>query len=184
MDGLQREFAGLSLVELLIVMAVAAMVLGIGVPGFQQFQDSTRMRAQMYRVLGDILLTRSEAIKRNRRVIMCPSSFHSGGLRQCAGAFRDGWVVFPDLNGNREIDADEPVLRSAPGLDPRFSLTNRAGTRNAAEKIAYLPDGSSRRNRTLMFCSRRSPQIESFNIVMNIIGRPRTARGWGECPDG
>lgn len=182
MDGLPRQNSGLTLIELLVVLSLFGLVLGIGVPGFQQLQETTRMRAEMHRLLGDILLTRSEAIKRNQRVVMCPSRYHRGGDKSCAGAFRQGWVIFSDHNGNREIDAGETVLRSGRGLTPGFTLTNRAGTRDAAEKIVYRPDGTSRRNRTLMICSRSHADIDSFSIVMNIVGRPRTQRKWGECP--
>ena len=63
-----------------------------------------------------------------------------------------------------------------------LTLTNRAATRNASEKIVYQPDGTSRRNRTLMICSTVRPDVPSWSVVMNVIGRPRMARGWGECP--
>lgn len=184
MDGYRRVagLPGFTLVELLIAVTLLGMLLGIGVPGFERARESVRMRAGLQRLWADILYTRSEAIKRNVQVVMCPSPAQPPEGRSCGGVFAQGWLIYADRDGDRELDAGEPLLRAAPGLDAGLTLTNRAATRDAGEIIVYLPDGSSRRNRTLMLCSARRPDLASFSVVINRVGRPRMARDWGECP--
>ena len=182
MDGNRGGRRGFTLVEMLVVLSILGLFFVVALPGFEALQASTRMHTAVQRLLVDILLTRSEAIKRNTQVIMCPSAFASGGPRHCEGIFRAGWVVFEDRDRDRKLDADEPVLSQARGLGPALTLTNRAGTRDADERILYYPDGTSHRNRTLMVCSTRRPDLVSRSVIMNRVGRPRVEQGWGECP--
>lgn len=174
---------GFTLIELLVVVAIASVLVTVVAPGMHRFVQSVYLRQYASELMTDIVFTRSEAIKRNRRVRMCPSLLSHNGEHTCSGSFAGGWAIFVDDDGDRRMDSDEQVLRVSMGLDIQFSLTNRAGTRDAREIITYWPDGSSRRNRTLMVCSRVDPKLESWSVVMNLFGRPRMARGWGECPD-
>lgn len=184
MDGSRshQQLTGFTLVELMVVLTVLCVLLGIGLPAFQRLQESVKIQATVRHLMGDIILTRSEAIKRNRQVIMCPSSANDPAKRECAGSFANGWLIFEDDNRNRRLDAGESLIRMSEGIPADLSLTNRAATRDANELILFKPDGTSRRNRTLMVCSGRRPDIPSWSIVMNRIGRPRLARDWGACP--
>ncbi len=177
-----RGPGGFTLVELLAVLAVLGILLGAALPGFEQIGEASRMRSAVQHLLLDVMFTRNQAIKRNVPAILCPSRHASGGERSCEGAYRDGWLVFADLDHDRELDPNEPLLRLAAPLPPSLRVTNRAATREADERIAYLPDGTSRRNLTLMICSRIRPELDSRALVLNRVGRPRVARGWGECP--
>ena len=89
--------------------------------------------------------------------------------------------MFANRDRDRKLDDDDKLIRVFGGLPNGFTLTNRAGTRHANELITYLPDGSSRRNRTLMVCTARAVR-ETWSIVQNIVGRPRMAKNWGTCP--
>lgn len=184
MEGncVQRPGAGFTLVELMIVLAVVSLLLGLGVPAFQRLQESTRIQAQVRQLMSDIILTRSEAIKRNVQVVMCPSPGYLGTTPECSGVYAEGWLIFEDANRDRRLDGTEEIIRTANRLPEGLSLTNRAATRDASEAIVFRPDGTSGRNRTLMICSRTRPDIPSWSVVMNIIGRPRMARDWGQCP--
>jgi hypothetical protein len=92
--------------------------------------------------------------------------------------------MYSNRNRDRVVDSDDELIKVFNGLAPGYSLTNRAATRDENQLITYYPDGTAHRNRTLMICSKQYPDLSSWSVIMNIVGRPRIARDWGECPSG
>ena len=179
---LRGFFIGFTLIELLAVLLVLSLLMTLGVPSMQQLLHKNRLRAEAGRLLAAINLTRSEAVMRNAPVSICPSSMSSSGEPVCEGVYADGWIVFSNADRDREVDVgSDEVLRVFDGLPGGYSLTNRSGTRHLSDLISYLPDGSSRKNRTLLLCSPPGAAVAPLSIVINIIGRPRLARDWGQC---
>ena len=170
-----------TLVELLIVVSVLAILLSLALPAFGRFAASIRLRTEASKLMSAVHLTRSEAIKRNRKVSLCPYNSEVSPAA-CTRDYADGWVVFVNPDRDRELDDDEQELARGPGLPAGFTVSNRKGNRAADELITYYGDGSSRRNLTLMVCSSTYPELESWSVVLNLVGRPRMARDWGECP--
>jgi len=173
---------GFTLVELMVVLVVLAATLTVSLPAMHRLLQNNQMRVQASRLLGAINLARSEAVMRNTPVSICPSSMAFTGEAVCSGVYADGWIVFSNADRDRVVDSGaDAVLRVFAGLPHGFTLTNRAGTRAAFELINYLPDGSSHSNRTLHLCSPTRASVQPLSIVINIVGRPRLARNWGEC---
>lgn len=80
---------GFTLIELMITVLVVAVLLGIGVPSFRSLIVDQRMRAVSTDLRIALNTTRSEAVKRNRSVILEPSAAGWGG----------GWSIpNPDPN--------------------------------------------------------------------------------------
>lgn len=179
---MQCRVRGLTLVELMIVLALLGVMAMVAVPGFQGLFQRTQLRTEASRLLLALNLARSEAIVRNMPVSLCPSSFSSGGDLVCEGDYSAGWLVFSNRNRDRNVDSDDVLLRAFGALPAKLTLTNRAGAAPVEDLITWLPDGSSRRNRTLMVCVAARPQLSSWSVVLNIVGRPRLVRGWGQCP--
>lgn len=65
---------GFTLIELMVTIAVLAVVLAIGVPSFQGITNRNRLSAITNEVVAAVQLTRMEAIRRNQRVLMCPTT--------------------------------------------------------------------------------------------------------------
>ncbi len=59
---------GFTLLELIVTLAVVAIVLTMGIPSFQALIRDNRLIALTNEFIGAMHLTRSEAIKRNHRV--------------------------------------------------------------------------------------------------------------------
>lgn len=179
----QRAGRGFTLVELMIVLLVVAVSLRVATPLLQNLLHKNRLSNETGRFLAAINLARSEAVMRNVPVSLCPSTMALTRQAVCSGTYAGGWIVFSNLDRDKVVDAGtDRVLRVFEGLPPGYSLTNRKGTRAAFELINYLPDGSSHRNRTLLFCPPSQVALQSLSIVINIVGRARLARGWGTCP--
>ena len=72
---------GASLVELIIVVTIVAVLLGLGVPAFQEWMVNTRIRTASDSMLNGLQVARAEAIKRNRYVDFRLDADAAGGWR-------------------------------------------------------------------------------------------------------
>lgn len=173
---------GFTLLELMLVLAILALLFGLILPSMQSAIARNRLRMEASDLMSALNLARGEAVSRNSIVSLCPSDYAVSGVADCNGVYADGWVVFTNINGDGNIDEDsDVVIQVHHSLPAGYVLTNKASTVEARELINFLPDGSARKNRTLMFCNTRHTNIPSWSVVLNSVGRPRLARGWGEC---
>lgn len=65
---------GFTIVELMLTLAVAAVILSLGVPSFQGLVERNQLTSGINQFVSSLTLTRSEAVKRNQRVSLCSSS--------------------------------------------------------------------------------------------------------------
>jgi type IV fimbrial biogenesis protein FimT len=99
---------GFTLTELMVVVAIVAILLGIGVPSYRYITNSYRMSAEVNGLLGDLQYARSEAIKEGQTVTACVST--DGAT--CAGTttWQSGWIVYSNP-ANTNVPAAGSVLR-------------------------------------------------------------------------
>lgn len=60
--------SGFTLIELVIVVAILALVLMFGVPGFMEWSQNTQIRASAESIQAGLQSARSEAVRRNARI--------------------------------------------------------------------------------------------------------------------
>lgn len=118
---MRRAAHGVALVELLIVLAIAAVLVGLAAPDLRGMILRHRLDAAVGDLFGAIDLTRSQAIARGSRVQLVP--LDAGGTN-----WSSGWVVFVDTDGDRRPGPREEVIAShgplAEGIVTTFNFTS------------------------------------------------------------
>lgn len=86
-----KSSLGFTLVELIVTMAVVAILLVLAVPGFGEIIRTNRASAQTNDLVSALSLARSEAVRRGAAVDVCPSS----NQITCTGGtdWEDGWII-------------------------------------------------------------------------------------------
>ncbi len=166
----QRAF---TLIELLITVAVAAIVLTVGVPTFRDTMLNNRIVTQTNELIGTLNLVRSEAIKRGMRVVVCRAA-GSDCATDATSIWEAGWLIYADNNGNGARDAEEPILRVMQRAEGEITI--RTGS-TFTRWIAYQPNGVSIGNTglgtgTFRICDSRGVDHARF-VVISITGRAR-----------
>lgn len=106
-----RRITGFTLIELMIAIAVLAVLVAIGFPSFQNVMRSNRVATGTNELIAAVSLARTEAIRNNRGSSICGSQ--SGAA--CDGTWTQGWIVWADTDANGVVDAGETVLRYVSG---------------------------------------------------------------------
>ena len=168
---------GFTLTEVVVVLAVVAILMAIASPSLAPVIRGNRLAAEANNFAGDLLYARSEAIRLGVNVSVCPST--SG--TDCTGglSWQGGWIVFSDDNASRSVDNGELVLRRQQAWTGTDTLI--AGNAQA-NVISFSRDGFSiGMPGTVVFTLRAVPADPNLVrcVTLNMAGRQRTLR-----PDG
>lgn len=173
-DEVRAFNRGFTLIELLIAISVMAILVTVAIPAYSNMLASHRLATQSNTFLSALHLARSEAIKRNGRVVVCKSS--SGEDCDASGGWQQGWIVFDDANNNASLDAGEDLLRRGEALAEGFSMT---GNPPVAAYVSYTPFGLTKKTSgafqagTITLCQLAVSGGDVRQIVISITGRPR-----------
>ena len=84
--------------ELMVTLAVAAAVFGLGVPAFREFGKNGRLTGAANEMLVTLMTARNEAVRRQVRPSFCPSSTPDADLAICELDATQGYIAFVDKN--------------------------------------------------------------------------------------
>lgn len=132
-----HSIAGITLLELMVTIAIAAILVTIAIPSFIQMVRSDRSRTTTTDLQNSLLLARSEAVKRDKRVTLCASSDQSS----CDGKWAEGWIAFEDADANGQPDEAAQILLAHEASPSGVKIV---GNTNVADSVSYLPSGRAR----------------------------------------
>lgn len=140
-ENLARSCAmtGFTLIELVITLALGAILLTIAIPSFQITMTGNRVAIHTNEFISALSLSRSEAIKRGRRVVVCKSANSSSCTT--AGEWDQGWIVFVDTDNDANTGSGDIILRVHGPLDGNDTLQ---GDINVKDYISYSSEGFTR----------------------------------------
>ncbi|MBS7456660.1 GspH/FimT family protein [Coralloluteibacterium stylophorae] len=167
---------GLTLLELLVVVAILAIVTTVGLPAFGDVLQRTRAQTAMHQLTASIASARLAAIQHRRPLALCPAD--------AAGACVDepdwsaGWLVFVDADGNDRPDTDADLVRHVQ-TSGRIAIRSSAGR----TRIRVQRDGrSGGSNLSLSLCSEDAEPRLLGRVILNISGRTRSERPTAPTP--
>ena len=174
---------GFSLIELMVVVAIVAILASIAGPAFQEMLQKNRLTAASSALQASLNLARSEAIKRG------PDAKVTLAANTTAGSWSNGWTVFVDktndANGGIGLTAaDDGGVKGTrvevvAALSAPISFGQTAGGWNyfsyngLGRPITSANGSNGPGNRTVWFYDSTS---EKYCLIINAGGRVRKVR--------
>lgn len=149
---------GFTLIELMITLAIFAVLLAVLVPSYSDMTLGSKLRSLANDLVAGAMLARSEAIKRNSVVRMCVSA---DGESCIAGGWEQGWVVFHDANDDGALDEGEAVLLQHQAAAFGFKITGTVAS------VRFQPTGLGATQASLTVC-RAAPTVGGQERVVSI----------------
>jgi len=131
-----RKPKGFTLIELMVVVALAAILAAMAAPNFKSFVSGQRVKTAASDFVMTAIFARSEAIKRNTDVTI--TSVTSGGT-----GWKDGWTVAVGGTSLSQQQAYTGITFSGPASAITYKGTGRLSAAVTTMTIVGT-DGSAR----------------------------------------
>lgn len=159
----RQRTRGFSLLELMITLAVGAVLMTIAVPSFKRIMSKTDVTQTANDLIGDVATARTQAATRG--VLSC--------VVPVGGDWLDGWQVMVDSDNDGTCgNGTDEVIRQHDALSPEFAMSaDRGGT--AITNIDYLPDGSvsgSTADTNVMLCKEANGKAQRTIVRLRASG--------------
>jgi type IV fimbrial biogenesis protein FimT len=133
--------SGFTLVELMVTVAVVAILLAMGAPQLGAFLNKQRVAADADALGTAIRQARSEALKRSGPVSVCalPATFNPTAPACAANGttnWSNGWLVFIDYGTAGVLDTGDTVLRVVQHNPSASTVLYNSGA-----SITVMPNG-------------------------------------------
>ena len=141
--------AGFTLIELMLGIAVAAVLLAVAVPSFQNVTANNALRATTADLVTAINTARAQAVNLRQPVV----------LRHLGSSWNDGWELFYD---SARTEGDQS-----------FHPAGKATVTSGVDEIQFLPSGIIASNVEFEICDDRSGesgrkiQVGRFGVIEN-----------------
>ncbi len=137
--------SGLTLIELLVGIALLAIVMALAAPGFEAQVATSQLSSASNALMGSLMEARSQAMRLGRRVTVC----RSRNLQQCdtgiARGWESGWLTFIDDQRagdvQARVSAGDTILHRSEPL-PRALRVH--GNGQLTQYISFAANGEAR----------------------------------------
>ncbi len=158
---------GFTLLDALLGMSIAVLVFGFALPNYRDAVAEVHASAARSAMTMTLFAAMRDATINGQEAVICPSADETA----CRGGtdWSEGWIVFIDLNGDRQRSAAEPLT----GRQGKLSGDIRLHSTDGRPRLVFQPNGSNAgSNVTFTLCDRRGPR-EALRLVLANNGRLR-----------
>jgi prepilin-type N-terminal cleavage/methylation domain-containing protein len=142
----RKAQSGFKLLELAVTLTIMSVLASVGMSNWSSLTEKEAVKGHTNALLGAMRFARSEAIKKNAPVVICPRDLAAGGTRcnTASGAgWEAGWLVFTEQSSppNYVYDSSTDTLLKEEGkLSSSGGITMRNGI-IVSDRIVYRSSG-------------------------------------------
>lgn len=116
---------GFTLIELIMTLAISALLLGLAMPSLSSLVGGSQMSATANTLVHSLQSARSEAIKRSVSTAVCASRNPLADTAGCdnGGGYGTGWIVYADANGDGDFSNGDELLLQVEARSSGFTFT-------------------------------------------------------------
>ncbi|MDM7859747.1 GspH/FimT family pseudopilin [Alteromonas sp. ASW11-36] len=152
---------GVTLLEMMITVAIVAIVLTTVAPSIQSILVQNRIIGEINELSGIIQFARHSAIDEQTNTVVCPTEDYTN----CTNNWDNAKMVFMDLDANGMRGANEVLLVASSVINRVNDMTGPAGG------FAFLPSGAASANATILLCHQNNNNEYARALTISLQGR-------------
>lgn len=157
---------GVTILELMITVAILAIVVTTVTPSVQNMLIQNRIVAEVNEMSAILQYARAIAIDEQTDTVVCPSTDYA----TCGTNWNNAKIMFTDLDGDGDRDDDEELLASSSPL----SSTNHLDGPEA--NISFQGNGAVSSPATLLFCHQDKDNEYARALIISLQGRVKLSQ--------
>ena len=170
-----KKDQGFTLVELIITIAIAAILLSIVVPSFANLIESSKTRATRDALVSSIYSAKEKAQSEGFFVYLCPTI--DGSTCTNATDWGNHWLVYEDKD--KDADASETLDLSKGDIIIAHLTSKTDSMKSDVAQVRFSPTGHATAN-TFQICSNLDNSVV-YQIQLSVMGRVSFANATGNC---
>ncbi|WP_144210079.1 GspH/FimT family pseudopilin [Shewanella donghaensis] len=173
---MKHDLKGFTLVELMVTVAIAAILLTVGVPSLVSLYEGQRANSNISKINSSIQFARSQAVSYGSRVSICPFNGTS-----CDSDWTNGFSVFIDNGALGSLDStngiQDTVLRTVDSFDSNDFITS------SLTRYTFNADGLMNLSQTgnIIYCPGDKTNPDSKGFTIGVSGRISTIETSVSC---
>ena len=131
---MKHRSAGFTLIELIVTIAIAAVLAALAAPSFIQYQRNSELTSLTNSLLAAVNAAKGEAMKTGRNAFVIPRG----------SGWNSGWIVYVDMNrDNSYTEGTDITVQTQDALKGYFSITGNSIAAGASPYVKFDNSGYS-----------------------------------------